>query len=191
MLKPEVKQCLDKVMYQLDLCKNTLGLLENRISTSESNLQSVMNFIRTEDINYVSTLRYCSLTCLLTQRTFNSTFYSFQKPHLAQAVVAVNDSPEKAAHLYHPHLYKETVSTNEALLNTYSQKPVADSQQQHTVMEHRTVTHALLTDPLVQPLSAPMNTGGYDLMELRKKLEQRMEYSKVTTMPHDPAMDHD
>lgn len=165
MLKPEVKQCLDKVMYQLDLCKNTLGLLENRISTSESNLQSVMNFIRTEDINY--------------------------KPHLAQAVVAVNDSPEKAAHLYHPHLYKETVSANEALLNTYSQKPVADSQQQHTVMEHRTVTHALLTDPLVQPLSAPMNTGGYDLMELRKKLEQRMEYSKVTTMPHDSAMDHD
>lgn len=38
MLRPEVKQCLDKVMYQLDLCKNTLGLLENRISTSESNL---------------------------------------------------------------------------------------------------------------------------------------------------------
>ena len=54
MLKPEVKQCLDKVMYQLDLCKNTLGLLEKRISTSESNLQSVMEFIRTEDINYVS-----------------------------------------------------------------------------------------------------------------------------------------
>ena len=54
MLKPEVKTCLDKVMYQLDLCKNTLGLLERRISTSESNLQSVMEFIRTEDINYVS-----------------------------------------------------------------------------------------------------------------------------------------
>lgn len=54
MLRPEVKQCLDKVMYQLDLCKNTLGLLEKRISTSESNLQSVMEFIRTEDINYVS-----------------------------------------------------------------------------------------------------------------------------------------
>ena len=54
MLKPEVKTCLDKVMYQLDLCKNTLGLLERRISTSESNLQSVMEFIRTEDFNYVS-----------------------------------------------------------------------------------------------------------------------------------------
>ena len=54
MLKPEVKQCLDKVMYQLDLCKNTLGLLEKRISNSESNLQSCMEFIRTEDINYVS-----------------------------------------------------------------------------------------------------------------------------------------
>ena len=54
MLRPEVKTCLDKVMYQLDLCKNTLGLLEKRISTSESNLQAVMEFIRTEDINYVS-----------------------------------------------------------------------------------------------------------------------------------------
>ena len=54
MLRPEVKTCLDKVMYQLDLCKNTLGLLEKRISTSESNLQSVMEFIRNEDINYVS-----------------------------------------------------------------------------------------------------------------------------------------
>ena len=54
MLRPEVKQTLDKVMYQLDLCKNTLGLLERRISTSESNLSAVMDFIRTEDINYVS-----------------------------------------------------------------------------------------------------------------------------------------
>ena len=52
MLRPEVKQCLDKVMYQLDLCKNTLGLLERRISNSESNLQHVMEFIRQEDINY-------------------------------------------------------------------------------------------------------------------------------------------
>lgn len=38
MLRPEVKTCLDKVMYQLDLCKNTLGLLEKRISSSEGNL---------------------------------------------------------------------------------------------------------------------------------------------------------
>lgn len=38
MLRPEVKTCLDKVMYQLDLCKNTLGLLEKRISHSESNM---------------------------------------------------------------------------------------------------------------------------------------------------------
>ena len=26
-------------------------------------------------------------------------------------------------------------------------------------------------------------------MELRRKLEQRMEYSKVQALPHDPAMD--
>ena len=32
-------------------------------------------------------------------------------------------------------------------------------------------------------------TGTYDLAELRKKLEQRMEYSKVATLPHDPTMD--
>ena len=61
MLRPEVKQCLDKVMYQLDLCKNTLGLLDKRISNSELNLQAVMEFIRTEDINYVSPI-HCYLT---------------------------------------------------------------------------------------------------------------------------------
>ena len=32
----------------------------------------------------------------------------------------------------------------------------------------------------------------YDLAELRRKLELRMEYaSKVKTLPHDPAMDPD
>ena len=34
-------------------------------------------------------------------------------------------------------------------------------------------------------------TGTYDLAELRRKLEERMEYSKVTSLPHDPAMDPD
>ena len=29
----------------------------------------------------------------------------------------------------------------------------------------------------------------YDLAELRKKLQERMEYSKVRTLPHDPDMD--
>ena len=28
-------------------------------------------------------------------------------------------------------------------------------------------------------------------MELRRKMEQRMEYSKVQALPHDPAMDPD
>lgn len=54
MLKPEVKQTLEKVMYQLDLVKNTLGLMERRITNSEANLVGVMNYIRQEDINYVS-----------------------------------------------------------------------------------------------------------------------------------------
>ena len=35
------------------------------------------------------------------------------------------------------------------------------------------------------------DTAGYDLIELRRKLEQRMEYSKVTSLPHDPRMDPD
>ncbi len=36
-----------------------------------------------------------------------------------------------------------------------------------------------------------VNTGGYDLVELRKRLEERMEYAKVKNLPHDPAMDPD
>ena len=35
------------------------------------------------------------------------------------------------------------------------------------------------------------SSGGYDLLELRRKLEQRMEYSKVQSLPHDPRMDPD
>jgi hypothetical protein len=54
-------------MYQLDLVKNSLGLIEQRITTSEKSLQTMMNFIRQEDINY--------------------------KPVLAKAVVEVTDSP--------------------------------------------------------------------------------------------------
>ena len=54
MLKPEVKQCLDKLIYQLDLCRNTLGLLENRMSINENRLQEVVDYIKTEDINHVS-----------------------------------------------------------------------------------------------------------------------------------------
>ena len=117
----------------------------------------------------------------------------FQKPYLAQAVVTVNDSPEKAAHLYHPHLYKETLSANGPLLNTYSSDP-GRAGNATIGLEHRTVTHALLANPAHPGLmqeSSTLNTGGYDLAELRKKLEARMEYSKVQTLPHDPAMDPD
>lgn len=56
-----------------------------------------MEFIRSEDINY--------------------------KPHLAQAIVEVQDSPQKSAHLYHPHLYKETLTANQTLLNQYGNMP--------------------------------------------------------------------
>ena len=48
--------------------------------------------------------------------------------------------------------------------------------------------HALSAS-LDQPANQP--TGTYDIIELRKRLEQRMEYSKVKPIPHDPAMDPD
>lgn len=175
MLRPEVKSCLDKVMYQLDLCKNTLGLLENRISTSESNLQSVMEYIRTEDINY--------------------------KPHLAQAIVEVNDSPERSQHLFHPHLYKEQLVANAPILNSYTgtQTPASeDYAMDGAGMHHRTVVSALMAraDALEQPQiteaklnAATTSAGVYDLAELRRKLVERMEYSKVAPLPHDPTMD--
>ena len=94
--------------------------------------------------------------------------------------MTVNDSPEKAAHLYHPHLYKESLVASEPILNSYSETPGSAATP---TVEHRTVTHALLTNPMqtaaeVQ-VSSTVNTQGYDLAELRKKLEQRMEYSKV------------
>lgn len=41
-------------MYQLDVVKGTLGLLESRITQNESNLVEMMNFIRNEDVVYVS-----------------------------------------------------------------------------------------------------------------------------------------
>ena len=53
-LKPEVKCCIDKLIYQLDLCRNTLGLLEQRISKNEYRLLEVVEFIKHETIRYVS-----------------------------------------------------------------------------------------------------------------------------------------
>lgn len=55
-LEPEVKQCIDKLIYQLDLCRNTLGLLEQRISKNEYRLLEVVEFIKHETIRYVSQL---------------------------------------------------------------------------------------------------------------------------------------
>jgi len=40
----------------LDLCRNTVALLENRISSNESRLQEIVDFIKDEDISYVSYL---------------------------------------------------------------------------------------------------------------------------------------
>ena len=56
MLKPEVKETLDKIVYQLDLCRNTIGLLESRITSNEDKLHSVMDYFKTEDLNFVSKL---------------------------------------------------------------------------------------------------------------------------------------
>ena len=57
MLKPEVKQTLDKLIYQLDLCRNTLGLLENRIGINESRLHEVVNFRKACVINVLGDIK--------------------------------------------------------------------------------------------------------------------------------------
>lgn len=51
-LKPEVKQCIDKLVYQIDLCRNTLQLLETRIGANEKCMAEVVDYIQSEDINY-------------------------------------------------------------------------------------------------------------------------------------------
>ena len=82
-------------------------------------------------------------------------------------MVEVNDSPQKASHLYHPHIYRETLQANEELLNKYSEAPSRDPLG---LGEHRTVTTALLKEPapgtatLHQSAATSANPGGYDLM---------------------------
>lgn len=61
-LKPEVKQTIDKMIYQLDLCRNTLSLLENRITINESRLLEVVDYIKTEDFSFVST--FCNTVAI-------------------------------------------------------------------------------------------------------------------------------
>jgi len=51
-LKPEVKETLDKIVYQLDLVRGTIGLLEQRISQNENKLGGVMDYIKKEDLDY-------------------------------------------------------------------------------------------------------------------------------------------
>ena len=55
-LKPEVKSTLEKVIYQLELVAKTLQLLESRIMDSEDKLQDIMTFIKTSDLDFVSTI---------------------------------------------------------------------------------------------------------------------------------------
>ena len=60
-LKPEVKQTLDKVIYQLELVAKTLQLMEQRVIDSEDKLQEVMTFIKHNDLSYVSNFPQYSL----------------------------------------------------------------------------------------------------------------------------------
>jgi hypothetical protein len=53
-LKPEVKMTLEKVVYQLELVAKTLQLMEQRVADSEDKLQTVMNYIKFSDLEYVS-----------------------------------------------------------------------------------------------------------------------------------------
>jgi len=51
-LRPEVKQTLEKIVYQLELVGKTLQLMEQRVMDSEDKLQEVMTFIKTSDLDY-------------------------------------------------------------------------------------------------------------------------------------------
>ena len=55
-LKPEVKQTLEKIVYQLELVGKTLQMMEQRVIDSEDKLQEVMSFIKESDLEYVSIL---------------------------------------------------------------------------------------------------------------------------------------
>ena len=54
-LKPEVKSTLEKIVYQLELVGKTLQLMETRIINSEDKMQSIMNYIKHNDLEFVST----------------------------------------------------------------------------------------------------------------------------------------
>ena len=78
-LKPEVKETLDKIVYQLDLCRNTIGLLEQRITTNENKLANVMEFIKSDDLNYVSADESVLIEMLV------------QRPMIAKATVLMDN----------------------------------------------------------------------------------------------------
>ena len=95
----------------------------------------------------------------------------------------VNDSPVKGDHLYCPHYYKDVLNPN-----NYSPGDTHNISAQAEEGMHRHVTTALLNRPgMIEPspvLEAQVNAaktsaGVYDLAELRRKLVERMEYSKV------------
>lgn len=53
-LRPEAKRTLEKIVYQLELCGKTLQMLESRVAKSEDKLYDVLNWIKHNDIEYVS-----------------------------------------------------------------------------------------------------------------------------------------
>ena len=125
-----------------------------------------------------------------------------QTPYLAKAVVEVNDSPEKAYNLYMPHYYKQVEQANQTanISQNYSPDHLHDESAAEAPIEiHRPLTTALINRPgqqeqnlhqvEAQAQAATTSAGVYDLAELRRKLVERMEYSKVEALPHDPTLD--
>ena len=51
-LRPEVKQTLEKVVYQLELVSKTLQLMEARVMDSEDKLQTIMTYIKHNDLSF-------------------------------------------------------------------------------------------------------------------------------------------
>ena len=129
-MRPEVKQTLEKIVYQLDVVKSTLGLLEHRITQNEGNLVEMMNYIRNEDVVYVSYLHLPNL---------------IQQPPMCKQTVKEMDR-DAARFMYDPRVYKQEGSPSNAhrpLTSTLNQAP--DIYELRKRLEEKMALHGINT----------------------------------------------
>lgn len=94
-LKPEVKLTLEKVVYQLELVAKTLQLMEQRVMNSEDKLQEVMDYIKHNDLDFVSLL-YLFIYIFLQQPTVINRVLSMNKYDEITGNPIHGDSPQKS-----------------------------------------------------------------------------------------------